>query len=106
MKPLPLLITPSPLHHDDWAARKPKRSFPRTDYHFHAPGEDVAAWREQKANAGRAELRAFRRLSSDYLDEKNHYGYLVEMIAFAIVAGLAAWSLASLVVVLAQTASG
>ncbi len=45
-------------------------------------------------------------MSSDYLGEKNHPGYLVEMIAFAIVAGLAAWSLASLVVTLAQTASG
>ncbi|MBA3963054.1 MAG: hypothetical protein H0X40_14315 [Chthoniobacterales bacterium] len=106
MKPLPLSISPSPTRHHDRAERLSTRSFPQTDYHFHAPAEDVAAWRAQHATAGRAELRAFRRMSSDYLDEKNHHGYLVEMIAFAIVAGLAAWSLASLVVTLAQTASG
>ena len=106
MKPLSLLLPQSLTRHDARAEHHRARSFPRTDYHFHAPAENVAAQREQNAVAGRAELRAFRQLSSDYLNEKNHRGYLVEMIAFAIVAGLAAWSLASLVVTLAQTASG
>ncbi|HEY2801094.1 MAG TPA: hypothetical protein VGI85_10895 [Chthoniobacterales bacterium] len=51
------------------------------------------------------ELRAFRQIGND-LGEKTGRGYLVEILVFAAVVGLAAWPLISLLIVLAQTANG
>ena len=103
MKPSLLSISQLAARHDARSAPRGASAFPRTDYHFHAPADDVAVLREQQAAAKRAELQSFRRLSSDYLDEKSHQGYLVDMLAYALVAGLAAWALGSLVVTLALT---
>lgn len=107
MKPLSLSITGQPLaRHDDRAQRSSLRNFPQTDYHFHAPTEDVVAVRDQHATVGSAELRAFRQISKDYLLEETHRGYTIEMMVLALVTGLIAWPLISLLIVLAQTANG
>ena len=45
-------------------------------------------------------------MSSDYLSRETHRGYFAEMTVFALVAGLIAWPLVSLLIVLAQTARG
>lgn len=107
MKPLSLSTTGQPLaRHEDRARRSHARNFPQTNYHFHAPAEDVVTVRDQHRTVGTAELRAFRQLSNEYLSEKTHRGYVVEILVFAIVAGLFAWQLISLLILLAQTANG
>ncbi|MGH8162795.1 MAG: hypothetical protein ACREP1_00505 [Rhodanobacteraceae bacterium] len=106
MKPLALSLTQqSRARHDDRArCRLPK--FPRTDYHLHAPAQDVVALREQHRTVNRTELRAFRQISNEYLGEKTDRGYIAELLVFALVVGLIAWPLISLLIVLAQTANG
>ena len=91
--------------HEDRASRR-RRTLPRTDYHFHAPAEDAVAVRDQHQPVGAPELRAFRKLSTSYLGEEKHRGYLLEMIVFATIIGLVAWPLISLLILLAQTANG
>ena len=59
----------------------------------------------ERPTVGNAELRAFRQMSSSLLKEESRSGFL-EMLVFALVAGVAAWPLISLVIVLAQTARG
>ena len=66
----------------------------------------MVALREQQPTVDRAELRAFRQIGNEYLGEKAYRGYLAEMIVFALVVGLTAWPLISLLIVLAQTANG
>ncbi len=95
---------PRPRHDD--RSRPHRRSFPKTDYRFQAQAEDVTAVRAHRTTAAPAELRAFRKISSDYLSEETHRGYLVEMALYALVTGLIAWPLVSLLIVLAQTARG
>jgi hypothetical protein len=105
MKSSSLLSTEQPLARHEDRARHNLQSFPRTDYHFHAPAEDVAAVRDQHATVGSAELRAFRHISRDYMGEGKR-SYIIEMMVFALVTGLTAWSLISLLIILAQTARG
>ncbi len=107
MKPLSLFTTGQPLaRHDDRAWRGRLRSFPQTDYQFQIHGEDVVTAREQRTTVGSADLRAFRKISSDFAGEKTHRGAIIEMMVFALITGLIAWPLISLLIVLAQTARG
>ena len=81
------------------------RTFPRTAYHFQSTAEDVATARAAQAPASSAELRAFRKMSASLLEGRRGSD-LIELGAFALVAGLLAWPLVSLLIVLAQTARG
>ena len=102
----PLLLTSQRHARHDARVRHDSRSYPRTDYHFQAQAEDVATARTERARATQADLRAFRKMSSDYLSKETHRGYFAEMAVYALVAGLIAWPLVSLLIVLAQTANG
>ncbi|HEY3663274.1 MAG TPA: hypothetical protein VGL24_09005 [Chthoniobacterales bacterium] len=53
-----------------------------------------------------AELRAFRQMSNRLSKVESRSSFLTEMLAFALVAGVIAWLLISLVIVLAQTGRG
>ncbi len=64
------------------------------------------AVRDEHATVGSAELRAFRKISSDFMDGETHGGSIIEMVVFALVTGVVAWPLISLLIVLAQTANG
>lgn len=106
MKPLSLSISGRPLaRHEDRAPRRPD-VHPQIDYHFQAVAEKAATAREQCPKIGRADLRAFRMISSEFTDGKTHRGSIVEMAVFALIAGVVAWPLISLLIVLAQTANG
>jgi hypothetical protein len=107
MKPLVQFPPDQPLaRYDDRAGHSTLRTFPRTDHQFHAPAQENATARNQPGAPDPAELRAFRQISRDYLGEKTSPGYLSETIVFALVAGLVAWPLISLLIVMAQTANG
>ncbi len=107
MKPLSLFTSGQSLaRHDDRAPHSPLRSFPPTDYHFHTSAEDVVAVRDERATIESAELRAFRKISIDFMDGETHRNSSIEMVVFALVTGVVAWPLISLLIVLAQTANG
>jgi hypothetical protein len=79
------------------------RAFPTIDC-FLRPQPDATldrAWRPPSEGAG----RAFRRMTLDMLAKHERID-AVELTVFAIVVAIVAWPLASLVVVLAQTANG
>lgn len=107
MKPLSLSqIQQTSARHDARAPRQARVS-PRTDFHFQVRAEEVVAPVEKaRPTASRAELRAFRHLSDDYPTDGSFRGHLLELTAGSIVVGLVAWSLVSLLILLAQTAGG
>lgn len=88
--------------HEDRASRSHLRAFPRTDYQFHAPAEDAVAVQDRPVTASRAELQAFRQISTDYLGEKNHRGYLVDFAVYGLLTALCVWSLVALGILVFQ----
>lgn len=106
MKPLSLFITAQRLaRHDNRARRRPP-ALPQTDYHFQTHLEEATTARDQRSTIGSPDLRAFRKISSDFMGEETRRGSIIEMAVFALVAGVVAWPLISLLIVLAQTANG
>ncbi|HEX3816674.1 MAG TPA: hypothetical protein VHW03_00110 [Chthoniobacterales bacterium] len=107
MKPLSLSqIQRTSARHDARAPRQ-ARVFPRTDFHFQVQAEEVVApARTTRPAATRDELRDFRHMTSDYLAKGTLRNRLLELTVGAVVVGLVAWSLASLLILLAQTAGG
>jgi hypothetical protein len=101
-----LLNPDQPLTRHDDRARRNLRRLPQIEYHFQAKAAGGGAARNQPKTVGSAELRAFWQISSNYLGEEMHRSYLIEMLVFALVSGLAAWSLISLLIILADTARG
>ncbi len=49
--------------------------------------------RAERPTVGNAESRAFRHMSSSLSKEEAHSGFLIEMLVFALVAGVIAWPL-------------
>ncbi len=95
----------SPRH--DARAPHQARVFPRTDFHFQPHAEEVVApARAARPAATRDQLRDFRHMTSDYLAKGALRNRLLELTVGAVVVGLVAWSLASLLILLAQTAGG
>ncbi|MEQ1354643.1 MAG: hypothetical protein ABLT11_11530 [Candidatus Acidiferrum sp.] len=95
-----------PLRRHDAREQRHVRNFPQTDYHFQATAEAVATSRRSRVKAWRSDLRAFRKISSDFMAAETRRGYFAEAAVLALVSGLVAWSLISLLIVLAQTARG
>ena len=78
--------------------QQPSRNFPLTDYSFQttaeAPVSSVAVLTEARA-------RAFRKLSSQYFAAETHIDYVAELFFFVLIAGIAAWSIISMLACLA-----
>jgi hypothetical protein len=104
MKSLSLLTNGKSLARHD--ARGPARGFWRPDCHFQSHADGVAVVPETRSLPARADLRAFRRMSNDYFKHESGREYLIELLVYALVAGLAAWPLISMLMVLAETARG
>ncbi len=103
MKTPSILNPKQSLARHDARAQARTRSYPRTDYLFRSPATGAVATRIERPAASSAELRAFRQMSSDRLAE-GKVSYLIEMLVFAVVIGLIAWPLISLLVLMSQTA--
>jgi hypothetical protein len=85
---------PKSIRHDARDERSSRLPFPQTDACFRATTEDRTAIARRPAD--RAELRAFRQISNDYLGEEKHLGYVVDYVVYALLTGLCLWSLATL----------
>ena len=90
--------------HDRGVGRN-AQAFPRTDYYFHATAEAA-----DNSYGGRrkllADLRAFRKISSEFMAVETHREYAAEAALFALVGAVAAWPVISMLIMLAQTAHG
>jgi hypothetical protein len=84
-------------------------NFPQTDYGYQAIKETpVAAASADRSESlvHAAQIRSFRMLSKQTLSSGNRWQFALETTVFSLVAGLVAWPLVSLLIVLAQTARG
>jgi hypothetical protein len=105
MKSSSLQIVKSSHGRHDGLARHHTQPFPQTDYHYQATAGAVAP-RQAPTRIARPDLREFRKISSDFMAAETHRDYAAEAVMLAVVAGLAAWGLVSLLILLAQTAPG
>ena len=103
MKTLSLLNPKQSFARHGRSVPRSPRSFPQTDFQFRAATTGAVSIRIERPPASSAELRAFREMSSNSLGEEKR-SYLIEMLVFAVVIGLIAWPLISLLVVMSQTA--
>jgi hypothetical protein len=82
------------------------RRFPPTDYSLHATAGTITSFEHERATAPRPSLRDFRKISADFLAAETPRDYIAETAVLALVAGIAAWPIISMLIVLAQTARG
>jgi hypothetical protein len=87
---------------DEQGSSSPLRlNHPQTDYHFHAAGTEV------KSGGGHKLTRpvfapGFRDLSDEFLGAETKRNYVTEALFFAIIVGVSAWPIVSMVQALAQ----
>ncbi len=101
----PTSTVPLPARHDH-RPRVSRAPFPQSNYNFQPTPNDLAPASVRSTKTARPDLRAFRQLSGEFMRGETRRNHLVEMLVFAVVAGLTAWPLVSLLIVLAQTARG
>ncbi len=108
MKSLSSLISSQKLSRHDKRAAGSGSTLPLTDYHYQATAEAPATGlADRRAPADlKAELRSFRQLSDSFAGTESRWQFAVETAVLVLVAAIVAWSLVSLLIVLAQTARG
>lgn len=80
-----------------------------TDQHYQTTIEATASLTSSKhrtTTSRAAALRSFRQLGTSIDDKGSRWSYVLETVVFGLVSALVAWSLISLLIVLAQTARG
>jgi hypothetical protein len=79
----------------DTRARRNHKNFPVTDHNYHPTTEtqvsSSTAWRTAK-------LPAFHKLSSEFLGGETSRHYVVELLFFVVLTGLAAWPIMSMLI--------
>ena len=75
---------------------------PVTNYYFHAPESDLRAGNDRRQIAPPALTPSFRDLSSEFLATEMKRDYLVEALFFALMVGVSAWPMVSMIQALAQ----
>lgn len=57
---------------------------------------------DRDVSANPAELRSFRNISTNYLGEKSHRGYLVDFAVYGLLTALCVWALIALGILVFQ----
>lgn len=97
MKPRPNINSHYRPSRSDDGGLRPLRSFPPTDYQFQSsPGARGAAGTAPEFDRA-SQLRMFRKMSSDFVDSEMPRDYIREAIFFAIIVGVSAWPIVSMV---------
>jgi hypothetical protein len=87
MKPIPQI---DPIEHTH-------RSFPLTDYNFHANAETQTS---SSATLSAAKSPAFHKISGEFFGAEAIRNHIVELFLFVLIAGLSAWPIISMIVAL------
>jgi hypothetical protein len=79
----------------DDRVRRGRQSFPLTDYNYHPTAEA-----EVNSPAGRPAIKspAFHKLSNEFLGAEAGRDYVAELLYFALITGLAAWPIMSMLI--------
>ncbi len=100
MKSSSLLTNDQPLTRQPDHTRQNLRNVSKADF----VTVDAQTLRDDEATTKSIDLHAFRQLSGSYLEDNSSFGARLELGVFALVIGLVAWPLTSLLVVFSQTA--
>ena len=87
MKPTPQI---DPIEHAH-------RSFPLTDYNFHASAETQTS---SSAVLSAPKSPAFHKLSGEFFGAEAIRNHIVELLLFVLIAGLSAWPIISMIAAL------
>ncbi len=71
------------------------RSFPLTDYSFQGAGDAKSS---SAAVSPDEELRAFRKVSSEFFGAEASRDYIAELLFFIVITGISAWPIMSMLV--------
>ena len=71
------------------------KSFPLTDYSLQATVEAPAS---SSANLPKTELRAFRKVSSEFFGAEASRDYIAELLFFVVITAISAWPIMSMLV--------
>jgi len=109
MKSSSLQLSSQPFSRHDSRAAAAAENFPQTDYDYQTTADVpvVAPSADRSESLVRAaQMRSFRQLSKRATNSGSRWESALEATVFSLIVGLVAWSLISLLVVLAQTARG
>lgn len=109
MKSLSLQLSSQTFSRHDSRAVAAAGNFPQTDYDYQTTADvPVAAPSADRSEslAHAAQIRSFRLLSKRATSSGSRWESALEATVFSLIVGLVAWSLVSLLIVLAQTARG
>jgi hypothetical protein len=73
-----------------------------TDYHFHAPASEVQSAGSSRKLSRSVFAPGFRDLSNEFLGAETKRNYVAEVLFFAIIVGVSAWPIVSMVQALAR----
>lgn len=79
-----------------------RRKHPLTDYHFHAPNSEVKSGGSSHKLTRPVFAPGFRDLSNEFLGAETTRTYVAEVLFFAIIVGVSAWPIISMVQAMAQ----
>ena len=91
MKPIPQISS----------NQRKQRSFPLTDYHYHASASSADRAVARKTLAAR-ELQTFRKLSTEFFATEIPRDYIAELFFFMLITGIAAWPIISSMVAITR----
>lgn len=79
-----------------------RSSHPRTDCNFHAPAGEAQSAGSSRKLARPVFAPGFRDLSNEFLGAETKRNYVAEVLFFAIIVGVSAWPIVSMVQAMAQ----
>jgi hypothetical protein len=109
MKSLSTRLPTEYLPRHDKRAVLAQTASPTTDQHYQTTIEataSIASSKHTTTTSRAAALRSFRQLGTSIDGKGSRWSYVLEAVVLGLVSALVAWSLISLLIVLAQTARG
>ena len=79
-----------------------RRKHPLTDYHFHAASSEVRSGGSSHKLTRPVFAPGFRDLSNKFLGAETTRNYVAEVLLFAIIVGVSAWPIISMVQAMAR----
>jgi hypothetical protein len=98
MKPTPQISSKQRNSRCDSRAPSESRSFPSTDYNFQSTAEAC----DGASTISPKKLRTFRKMSTEFFATENSRDHATELLLFALITGVSAWPIISMIAALAQ----
>jgi hypothetical protein len=87
---------------EEGSSSRLRSTHPLTDYHFHASASEVQSAGSSRKLSRPVFAPGFRDLSNEFLGAETKRNYVAEVLFFAIIVGVSAWPIVSMVQALAH----